>query len=880
MGLWDAIANRFGYVKRDIDPYALIPRTVKTATINDAPAWLQADGNEEGYNIPDRMLPQAQLELYQRLSWLQIAVSHVATTAAGTGFNVMQADGEQLTSIPNHPFEALLRHPNPLVSRAEFLAATFSQYDLTGNAYWWMNKANESAPPDELWNMPPHKMKPVPDGRMFLRGYLYESSEGVKIPLEPWEVVHFRRWHPLNAYVGLSPVEALATIAAGDMAMQKWNTNYFGKDNAKLPGALAFADPVDNDTWEAMKKEVRKEYGGTERRLMMLRNVGKGGVEWIQMSMSQADMQFLEGRTANREEIFAMVAPGLASMLDVNATEANAKAGERTFMDKAIWPLQVFVAEKITNDVLPAYGPNLVGQFDDVRITDKQMELAEIQSYAQTHTVDEVRAKWYQSAPIGDERGEMLPAQAAGYVPAPTSGEASQGEPAQQQTQILGYHIETGTVTRNEARAPLGLPPVDESQDRLLRDLNAKLDVIAKANNTGIPALTMEVAKLVGFVVEPPAPQQLPPPDAPNYQPMGEMPDGADMEDSQDENADQPASDQEMQAERQRQQEVKALKRWLRNRPHADPLKFKRVHLSESDVLEVASQDEHEHVYVPSEAVMKAAIAAQDFFAADDVLTRDNWLAAKAMVLQTLPGDDDAEEAMRVALETRSQDAILKALREQWRNLLPENAESMELNELMAYIDAHLLPQTTRDALTRTVIDGTDLGVNIAMDNLAHIGAGFDYTLVNTRARDWAQQYSANLIRGIEDATRESVRQSVARWYENGEPISALRKELEPTFGAKRAEVIAQTETTRAAAEGVRQGFKESGVVTGLKWRTASDEKICSVCGELDGKIVDLDGRFWDELPDTMKKRYKRTFEVPPAHPRCRCRLVATLVEA
>ena len=85
MGLWNAIANRFGYVKRDVDPYALIPRSAKTATISDAPAWLQAEGEEEGYNIPDRMLPRAQLELYQRLSWLQIAVNHVATTAAGTG---------------------------------------------------------------------------------------------------------------------------------------------------------------------------------------------------------------------------------------------------------------------------------------------------------------------------------------------------------------------------------------------------------------------------------------------------------------------------------------------------------------------------------------------------------------------------------------------------------------------------------------------------------------------------------------------------------------------------------------------------------------------------------------------------------------------------
>jgi hypothetical protein len=51
----------------------------------------------------------------------------------------------------------------------------------------------------------------------------------------------------------------------------------------------------------------------------------------------------------------------------------------------------------------------------------------------------------------------------------------------------------------------------------------------------------------------------------------------------------------QMQAEGQRQgerqAEVKALRRWLRNRgDKADPLKFKRVHLSEADVLDIADQ--------------------------------------------------------------------------------------------------------------------------------------------------------------------------------------------------------------------------------------------------------------------------------------------------
>ena len=39
------------------------------------------------------------------------------------------------------------------------------------------------------------------------------------------------------------------------------------------------------------------------------------------------------------------------------------------------------------------------------------MELKEQEVYANTHTVDEVREKFYNDLPIGDERGDMFPMQ-------------------------------------------------------------------------------------------------------------------------------------------------------------------------------------------------------------------------------------------------------------------------------------------------------------------------------------------------------------------------------------------------------------------------------------------------------------------------------------
>lgn len=273
------------------------------------------------------------------------------------------------------------------------------------------------------------------------------------------------------------------------------------------------------------------------------------------------------------------------------------------------------------------------------------------------------------------------------------------------------------------------------------------------------------------------------------------------------------------------------------------------------------------------ESAKGAATVQHPFFTTGEI-TRDAWLTTKRMVLQTLPDDDDAEEAIRREVERRAQRALTQALRDQWRNILPENAEDMELWELEAYINQRLLEdQSVRDAIARTVQNGADLGVNIALDQLGTLGMSFDYTLVNTRARDWAQQYVGELISQIDGTTRENVRQAVSRWYENGEPLSALRRDLEPTFGADRAQMIAETETTFASANGAVEGYRESGVVMGMTWKTVVDERVCPICGSLDGVTVGLDERFYDALPPNLQNRVRRQFDKPPAHPRCRCRV-------
>ena len=210
--------------------------------------------------------------------------------------------------------------------------------------------------------------------------------------------------------------------AETDTNMVKYNANYFGKDNAKVPGMLAYSDSIAQPIWDQMKKDLRAQWGGVNRSgPLFAQNVGKG-VNWLAMGATQDEMQFLQSRQLSREEMFASIAPGLASILAINATEANAKTGKATLTDLAMWPSMVAIAQRITKSVLPLYGVNLRAKFEDIRVTDRALAIQEIDQYARFFTMADVRKDKFNKPPFGDERDNLLVSQVqppAPVAPAP-----------------------------------------------------------------------------------------------------------------------------------------------------------------------------------------------------------------------------------------------------------------------------------------------------------------------------------------------------------------------------------------------------------------------------------------------------------------------------
>lgn len=150
-------------------------------------------------------------------------------------------------------------------------------------------------------------------------------------------------------------------------------------------------------------------------------------------------------------------------------------------------------------------------------------------------------------------------------------------------------------------------------------------------------------------------------------------------------------------------------------------------------------------------------------------------------------------------------------------------------------------------------------GISQAVIALREVGLGVDAD-VNARASRWASRYSLRLARGLNRTTRALARAKLSNFLRDNRPIDELVDELAEIIGPRwRAELIGQTEVTKAVSEAKLEIAKEDDAIKTLIWVTARDERVCPICGPLEGEKI------------KKGKTFSGGLNSPPAHPRCRC---------
>ncbi|MFN3646836.1 MAG: phage portal protein [Gemmobacter sp.] len=273
------------------------------------------------------------------------AVKLIAESAAALPLVVQ--DAERRYDV--HPVLELMRRPNPVQGKADFLEAVYGQLLLSGNAYVEAVPGAEGAPA-ELHVLRSDRMSlvPGPDGwpvaydyTVGARRHRFDMTAGAA------PICHIRAFHPQDDHYGFSPMQAAAVALDVHSSASKWSKALL--DNAARPsGAIVYkgADGQGSlaaDQYDRLVNEIETHHMGARNagRPMLL----EGGLDWKPMGFSPSDMEFHQTKEAAAREI--AVAFGVPPMLlgvPGDATYANYQEANRAFFRLTVLPL----AAKVT----------------------------------------------------------------------------------------------------------------------------------------------------------------------------------------------------------------------------------------------------------------------------------------------------------------------------------------------------------------------------------------------------------------------------------------------------------------------------------------------------------------------------------------------------
>lgn len=409
---------------------------------------------------------QARVKTAVTSPWVFSNVSAIANEFSAAELIVKERSGSSLEDVENHPLELLWEAPNEHMGRSFLMKFWAWSYTMTGKAYlYWLPAQGKI---QEVWPLPPFMVKPIPDTKEFIGGYLFKAREDSKPILIPREYITYS--HSVNLFDirdGLSFLAAAMTGIESDLAMWAWNKNFFGEQNGVPDGLITVGkDTLDPDLFR-IREELRAFFGGTRRGVAVARS---GDMDYKAFGRNQKEVEF----SAGIELASKMIGRTLGfpdGYWSESANRANAEQARATMIAGAVWPLLIALSEDLNAGVVPRwFGDSFRAEFKDIRPEDRDLKLKE-QENRKTHwTINELREADGKD-PLEDPRGDMLVAEIAKGAPLPATPASDRTEEAiakaEEEAGITGEEAlpEEGAAMETapaEGEEPVaGLPPAE-----------------------------------------------------------------------------------------------------------------------------------------------------------------------------------------------------------------------------------------------------------------------------------------------------------------------------------------------------------------------------------------------------------------------------------
>jgi len=301
------------------------------------------------------------------------SISMIASGGAHVGWKLFRNNRSGRVEVKKHALLDILHRPNPCMGGAEFLETIYAHRLISGNAYIHAVKNNNGVP-IELFALRPDRVSViagkgcVPDGYQYQVGDVVRKFKVDRISGQS-DILHIKKFHPLNDWYGLSSIEAAAYSIDQHNEAAAWNQALL-QNGARPSGALIVkgADGKDGGYLsEEQYLRVRSQFddlnsgSSNAGRPLLL----EGGLDWKEMSISPRDMDFINTKnSAARDIALAFGVPPQLLGIPGDATYNNMAEARLALWEQTILPMVDNFTSALNNWLVHLYGKEFELSYD------------------------------------------------------------------------------------------------------------------------------------------------------------------------------------------------------------------------------------------------------------------------------------------------------------------------------------------------------------------------------------------------------------------------------------------------------------------------------------------------------------------------------------
>lgn len=288
-----------------------------------------------------------------------------AFSASATAYRCVMTTASNLASVdlavatdgtdpdPEHDIALLWnRRPNPAWSARAQKEVAFARLELTGEQLFYVNRGDTGVgEASELWPI----FDPVEvvvggrrDGQLGaaqaeLMGYVVKARGGKRVPLLPSEVLWLRYPHPFDPWAAMAPWKAALYAVESDAYARAWQRGEF--QHGARPSSVVYLGDLEREAHDIAVAEFRGKVEGADNAGKSLLVSGPTQAKVEHLTLSPAEMSYLESRAANSAEVALAFGYRVDDLLGGSTYENQRAAKTARWSDLLVPKLEVLASE-------------------------------------------------------------------------------------------------------------------------------------------------------------------------------------------------------------------------------------------------------------------------------------------------------------------------------------------------------------------------------------------------------------------------------------------------------------------------------------------------------------------------------------------------------